>query len=317
MLKFFIVELTSKLRFNNSASMRLRIDMTRLLLLSFCMLWQSASIAEVDNSTITIAIQDDIRRQYFEFLDNRNILDVNDYSNLKASRDVVEHALLVKAIRLGGFNLSINYIQVDHPPRRIKLMKQGTIHLSATPLWLNEVKKFEHKLHISSAVLEAGRAEAGLYTHSGNIDVLSVKQPADLAKLIAVSNQNWQHDWQILQQLNFNGMYHTGKYTTMLDMLYKKRADVMLGPFHNSDDLSFKHNGQKYEPIKNLKVIMPDSRHFPVARFTAQSQPLIKALEKGLSILKERGEIEKAYRQSGYVNDKVSSWQIINTPAKL
>ncbi|ALO44406.1 type 2 periplasmic-binding domain-containing protein [Pseudoalteromonas phenolica] len=291
--------------------------MTRLLLLCFCLLWHSASSAEVDNSSITIAIQDDIKQLYFEFLGNRHILDINDYSSLKASRDVVEHALLVKAIRLGGFKLPINYIQVDHPPRRIKLMKQGVIHLSATPLWSNEIKQFEHKLHISSAVLEAGRAEAGLYTHSDNVDVLSVKQPAELVKLIAVSNQNWQHDWKILKQLNFNGMYHTGKYTTMLDMLYKKRADVMLGPFHNSDDLSFKHNGQTYLPIKNLKVIMPDSRHFPVARFTAQSQPLIKALEKGLSMLKEKGEIEKAYRQSGYVNDKVSSWQVINTQAQL
>jgi hypothetical protein len=291
--------------------------MTRLLILCFCFLWHSASATEIDNSTITIAIQDDIKQLYFEFLDNRNILDITDYSSLKASRDVVEHVLLVKAIRLGGFQLPINYIQVDHPPRRIKLMKQGAIHLSATPLWLNEIKQFEHKLHISSAVLEAGRAEAGLYTHSDNVDVLSVKQPAELVKLIAVSNQNWQHDWQILKQLNFNGMYHTGKYTTMLDMLYKGRADVMLGPFNNSDDLSFKHNGQTYLPIQNLKVIMPDSRHFPVARFTAQSQPLIKALEKGLLILKETGEIEKAYRQSGYVNEKVISWQVINAPAKL
>lgn len=291
--------------------------MNRFILLCLCAFWHCSSLAEVDNSTITIAIQDDIKASYLEFLNNRNILEVDDYSSLKASRDIVEHALLVKAIRLGGFKLPINYIQVDHPPRRIKLMKQGAIHLSATPLWLNEIKQFEHKLHISGAVLEAGRAEAGLYTHSDNINVLAVKQPAELVKLIAVSNQNWLHDWQILKQLNFNGMYHTGKYTTMLDMLHKGRADVMLGPFHNSDDLSFQHNGQTYLPIKNLKVIMPDSRHFPVARFTAQSQPLIKALEKGLSILKKTGEIEKAYRQSGYVNDKVSRWQVINSLTKL
>ena len=286
-------------------------------LILFCLLFYPHSKAEIDSSSITIAIQDDIKAQYYQFIGNRQILEVDDYSGLAASRDVVEHALLVKAIRLGGFDLPINYIQVDHQPRRIKLMEQGLIHLSATPLWLNEIKQFEHKLHISNAILEKGRAEAGLYTHSKNNAVLSIDGPADLIKLVAVSNQNWQHDWEILKQLNFNGVYHTGKYTTMLDMLFKKRADVMLGPFNNSEDLSFEHNGETYLPINNLKVIMPDSRHFAVSRYTAQSQPLIEALQKGLKILKKKGEIEKAYRQSGYINDKVASWQIINLSTKM
>lgn len=291
--------------------------MIRLVLVCFGLLLFSVCRAEMDNSSVTIAIQDDIKTQYFEFIAGRNILDVDDYTGLHASRDVVEHALLIKAIRLGGFTLPVKYIQVDHPPRRIKLMQQGLIHLSATPMWLNEVKRYEHKLHISKTVLAAGRAEAGLYTHSANTDVLAVKKPAELMKLVAVSNQNWQHDWKILKQLNFNGLYHTGKYTTMLDMIYKKRADVMLGPFYNSNDLSFTHNGETYLPISNFKVIMPDSRHFPVSRHTAHSQPLIEALDKGLAILQARGEIEKAYRQSGYVNDKVAQWQVINQPAKM
>lgn len=291
--------------------------MNRLLLLLFCFMFYPHSKAEIDNNSITIAIQDDIKAQYYQFINGRNILDVDDYRGLTASRDVVEHALLVKAVRLGGFQLPIKYIQVDHQPRRIKLMEQGLIHLSATPLWLNEIKPSEHKLFISKAILEKGRAEAGLYTHSTNRSVLSVDAPAELTKLIAVSNQNWHHDWEILKQLNFSGVYHTGKYTTMLDMLFKKRADVMLGPFNNTEDLSFEHNGQTYVPIKNFKVIMPDSRHFAVSRFTAQSQPLIEALEKGLKILKENGEIEKAYRQSGYVNEKVASWQVINLTTKM
>ena len=291
--------------------------MIRFALVLLSMIFASVIKAEMDSSSITIAIQDDIKAQYFQFLDGRDILEVDDYTGLHASRDVVEHAILIKAIRLGGFNLSINYIQVDHPTRRIKLMQQGAIHLSATPLWLDEIKYLKQNLHISNAILEAGRAEAGLYTHSDNFDVLAVDTPAELVKLVAVSNQNWQHDWKILKNLNFNGLYHTGKYTTMLDMLSKKRADVMLGPFFNTDDLSFQHNGETYLPINNFKVIMPDSRHFPVARFTAQSKPLIKALDIGLEILHQRGEIEKAYRQSGYVNAKVAQWQVINPLVKM
>lgn len=268
--------------------------------------------AEVSHTEITIGIHLEAQQHFEEFIAGRDIVKIDDFSGARAYRDVVEQILLIKALRLGGIDLPIRYIQVDHHPRRVKLMKQGLIHLSATPFWHSELDGLGDKVHISTPLLRDGLAEAGLYAHSKNSRALQIKDPSEFSEFIAVSNQNWPTDWKILTDLNFDGLYHTGQFTTMTDMLVKGRADILLAPFYNSDDLGFTQDGEKFYPIKNFKVSMPGSRHFAVSRHTTQSKAIIRALEHGLAILRERGEILKAYQQSGYINPKVTHWRVLN-----
>ena len=98
------------------------------------------------------------------------------------------------------------------------------------------------------------------------------------------------------------------QFTQMTDMIIKGRADVMLAGFYNSDDLSFTQDGHKFMPINGFKVSLPDSRHFVVSRGQAQNKAIFAMLEKGLAVLRKKGLIEKAYKQSGFINEQVQHW---------
>jgi hypothetical protein len=66
-------------------------------------------------------------------------------------------------------------------------------------------------------------------------------------------------------------------------------------------------------PINNLKMFLPDTRHFVVSKRHPEGKAVFQALNKGLEILRINGTIEKALKQSGFINEKVTDWQTINS----
>lgn len=72
------------------------------------------------------------------------------------------------------------------------------------------------------------------------------------------------------------------------------------------------YEGKHFTPIKNVKVVLPDTRYFIVSKTHPEGKKIIAALEKGLKILRHRGVIAKALKQSDFINEATSGWQIIN-----
>jgi len=55
-----------------------------------------------------------------------------------------------------------------------------------------------------------------------------------------------------------------------------------------------------------------DSRHFVVSKKHPKGKETFIALQKGLTILRQRGTITKAFQDSGFFNQQVKNWPIIN-----
>lgn len=114
-----------------------------------------------------------------------------------------------------------------------------------------------------------------------------------------------------MSAIGFKHLDNVSQFTQMTDMIIKGRSDVMLAAFYNTSDLSFTQDGKRFVPIKGFKVKLPGSRHFVVSNSRQENKQIYEIIEKGLSILREKGQIEKAYRQSGFINDQVKDWLVI------
>ncbi|GAA0818713.1 hypothetical protein GCM10009111_21770 [Colwellia asteriadis] len=244
------------------------------------------------------------------FINKRNPLTITDFTGKYAYRDIVEQVLLLQALHRGGYNSPIQLVSVDFYQRRIKLINQGEVHLSATPSWYADIKDKEN-LFISPPLTQEGEFTAGLYVYEKNEHLLKLSPP-NIQSLFAVSNRNWKTDWAALCDMNLAGLIHVGQFPLMTQMLVKGRADFMLAPFYNTPDLSFTQDGFTFKPIPNVRVKLPGSRHFVISKQHPDAKNIYLALTKGLTILRAEGIIKKAYIQSGFFNKAVENWPIIN-----
>lgn len=245
------------------------------------------------------------------FLNGRDPLMLTDFTGQYAYRDNIEQVLLLQALHRGGYQANIQVVHVDFYKRRFRLIERGEVHLSATPLWLADLKTADN-IFITPALIKEGEFTAGLYIHSKKTELLESQTLEKIRKLHAVSSRNWTIDWQVLTKMNLSGLNHSGQFPLMARMLVKGRADFMLSAFYNSSDLSFIEGGEKFIPIPNIKVVLPGSRHFALSNKHPDFEEIKLALIKGFKILTNEGVIQKAYTQSGFFNPKVKNWRIIN-----
>ncbi|WP_019613420.1 ABC transporter substrate-binding protein [Psychromonas ossibalaenae] len=291
--------------------------MKKILLLLITLITPSSGAAvENQHSVITqrdeliIVIPKDVKRDYDFFMQGRDPLQISDYYGPGSRRDVVEVVLIQQALALGGVNASIRFIVASSHARIIKLVHSGKAVMAGNSIWQNLLNDSD-LLYVSEPVIENGQFEAGLYTISENRNALNAKSLADVRQLTVVSSKAWSVDWQTLNAMKIHSLINTVKWSSMVKMVAKGRADFLLAPFQPSDDLSFTPQGIRLVPVPGIKVGLQGSRHFAVSKRNSQGKELINVLNKGIKILKEKGLLEQAYRDSGFFNNQVQQWDKI------
>src|SRR5690606_3497774 len=81
-------------------------------------------------------------------------------------------------------------------------------------------------------------------------------------------------------------------------------------------DMKIELNGMELVPIEGLKVAITGTRHWPVSRRHPRGQEFYDALQKGITLMKQRGIIRKAYEESGIFHPEVGAWHLTNPPNK-
>jgi len=265
---------------------------------------------KIKRDELIIVIPSDVKRDYDLFLDGRDPLDIKEFSGLGSRRDVVEVILLQQALVLGGLTDSIRFIVASSHARIIKQVHSGSAIMSGNSIWYDLLNDRD-LLYVSEAVIEKGQFEAGLYTILENQKALSVKSLKDVRELTAVSSKAWIIDWQTLNSMEMSSLINTVKWSSMVKMVGKGRADFLLAPFQPSTDLSFSPEGIHLIPVPNVKIGLQGTRHFAVSKRHPKGKEAIKALDAGILLLKEQGIVEKAYRDSGFFNKEVKDWKKI------
>lgn len=276
------------------------------LLLHQC-LFTASSYAE----DVLIFIRDDVYVDYINFVDDRDVLSISNFSGQTIRRDVVDMIIAQQALKLGGFEHTFQYAPGKLNFRNTKMLQQGKLLISFDSYWLSDAQAINDDIYISQPVIRQGEYIAGIYTSPKNKEVLSIKQLSDLQKFTAVSTPKWRTDWSTLQKLPLKELEREDEWLSMARMVHMGWVDFMLMAFHSTPDQSFTLDKIHLVPVKGIGVELKDSRHFVISQKHHLGEQAINALNKGLIQLRNKGMINKAYQQAGFFVDQ-NKVKIIN-----
>jgi hypothetical protein len=262
---------------------------------------------------IPITVETDTYHFAQKIIADQKILSIEDFSGPNSHRDVVEFILVQQALALGGSKIDFTFTLGNYDARNIRLLQSGLLLISFDSLWLSQIIKFSENIYISDPVIRKGEYWAGLYTSADNSRALTTKKLADISKLSIVSNKNWYVDWKTVTQLAPKALTHEEEWISMAKLVSLQWVDVMLAPFNLIQPFTYQGDGYNIMAIDGIKVALNDSRHFVVSKKHPKGKETFIALQKGLKILRERGSIIKAFEQSGFFNDQVQEWTVINS----
>ena len=261
--------------------------------------------------SVLIYIRDDVYIDYQKFVTDKDISSIDNFSGKNIRRDVVDMIIAQQALKLGGFSHSFSYAPGKVNFRNTKMLQNGQLLISFDSYWQQDALPLADKVYISDPVIRNGEYIAGIYTSPKNTKTLAIKELSDLAELTAVSTPKWRTDWKTLQQLPIKSLTRDDSWLSMVRMVDIQWIDFILMPFNSTPDQSFVMNKVHLVPVKNIGVVLKDSRHFVISKKHPEGKEAYIAINKGLKILRQHGAIVKAYQQAGFFVDR-NKVKIIN-----
>ncbi len=264
----------------------------------------------VEELNVVVVVVKDVYNDYKVFIDKKNPLTLTDFSGKGSRRDVVELVLLQQALNQNKKKYNIVFKEAPNYKRVIEYIKQGSATMGSNTVWKSDVE--EKYVYATVPTIKEGEFEAGFYVSPINVKAMSVKSVRDIRHLVGISSDSWTPDWTALTNLKLKALYSTSTWESMVKMVHAGRGDFLLAPFQSTEDMSLFANGIRLVPINNFKIRLSGSRVFVVSKQSKNSDTIIKDLNDGLIILRDKKMIQKAYSECGFINNKVSNWIYVN-----
>lgn len=280
-----------------------------LLLLLFPLLIFPAAVLATE---VPVVVEEKVYNDYIEFLDGRDPLEIRDFTGPKARRSTIEIVLIQQAFSLGDMPVTFKF---EFAPGAERMRRMVLLHgyaMQVNTVWRTAVSENSDDLWISQPFIRDTEFEAGLYTIATREDLLKSGDQIQLEMLKAVSSSHWISDWNTLKELPLKDIVDVPEWRTMVNMVAYKRVDFLLAPFQVTDDLSFTSRDYHFKPIEGVKLGLRGSRHFIISKNYPNSEALNNALNRGLSVLRQSGTIERALKESGFLNSQVAGWTKLN-----
>lgn len=269
----------------------------------------------VSATPITVTVETDIYHYAQTLLGSADLMTFHAFDRAYCQRDVVEFLLVQRALKLGGADLTFRFATGNYDARNVRLVIDGFLLLSFDTVFLSQAESLGDAVYISSPMIRRGEYEAGIFVSAANLKKFSVHTKADLTALSFVSSKDWPQDWQLLSSLAPKQLIHEEDWISMAKMVSRGWVDAMLVPFSKQPPYTYQGNGYQIYALPNVKVAMHDSRHFIVSKKHPLGAPVYAALQRGLAIMRQRGDIETAYQQCGFINTAVRGWTLLNPEA--
>lgn len=288
-----------------------------LSLILFQLLFAGAVLAgkttDAEIPQFTVAVPQDVLRDYALFLAGRNPLGITDYSGPHSRRDVIEIILFRQALAYGGIHQRPTFETMPSYARILEELSSGRTAVLGTSAWRTDLAR-SGDVFISSPLVEDGQFEAGFYTAPGNARALNADSPEKLRQLSAACNSSWKRDWETLEALGVKDIRAVSTWENMVRLVRSQRVDFLLAPFQPTNALRLVVDGMILIPIPGIKVGLAGSRHFAVSKNHPAGKRLFAALQSGLAIMRSKGLIRKAYGQCGFFNAKTRTWRLLTAP---
>lgn len=281
-----------------------------MLLSLLLALWAPAGLAQTIVRTPVTAVE---KSKIDAFVAGRALQEIDDY----ASPDLdsiapLENLIFRKAILLGGLDATFDDAIVPNSARGREAIRNGVVVGGGTAQWHEYFAANRGEVFESDALLPQGAYEKGLYTTGDKARKLSIARLDDLRTLNAVTSETWLVDWRTLGELPLKALYAAPNRPTQFRMVQGGRADVTLQDFSPTTDMSIEEDGIRLYPVRGVKIALAGTRHFFVSRKHPDGARVFAALQKGLRIMRQNGEIERMLMRTVGRDSATRDWTVLN-----
>lgn len=246
------------------------------------------------------------------FIRGREVRGINSYGPELDSIGPIEHFIFRKAVLLGGLNAVFEDIIVPNSARARQEVHSGRVVSSGSAQWHQYYVANPADVYESNAVIPPRTYEKGLYTTREKTRALKIACADDLRSLTAASSSSWVVDWATLERLPLREVFSVPTRVLQFRMVEGGRADFTLQDFAASSDLGVDEQGIRLYPVPGVKIALDGSRHFLVSKLNPNGKAVFEALQKGLKIMQQNGDINRILHETGFVNAKVKDWLVLN-----
>lgn len=289
-------------------------SLKRYKYLTICLAWALSLLlprmgwAEM---SLSLPVEADIMMRYESFLEEKGVppVEITDLKSEFTNRHVADLIIIQQALHAAGLPVQIDFIEIPNSARERMMVRNGDVVMSGQELFSLAITD---DVFMSSAIIPKGAFVKGVYGMKQNALLKTVTSLDELQQFRAVSSTAWKVDWLTLKEMNLKELRNVPRGEMMFILVANRKADFALLEFSANEDMSTTLGDVTLYPVPGVKVGLVDSRHFTVSKLHPDGPKVYEALEKGLAVLRERGVIDKYFRQVGFYNEAVKDWTLIN-----
>ena len=241
--------------------------------------------------------------------DVKGCQNVRSFKRDKVTRPVVEAILTCQALKLGGYDGEFKLNEAPNYARALLMAAEGEVSMPAESLGNEDFD--EKKFYYTKPLLLDGDIRVGLYVMADKLKTYNVKTVEDLRKLKGTTSRNWIKDWTVLKTMGVP-IVEASTWPSMLKMVAADRAQFTMMQFNPSPDFVAELEGFKFAPLPGVKVTLHGERSMAVSKAAPNALEVFNALNKGIELLRAKGTIARAWRESGYIDKRTDSWVSLN-----
>jgi len=234
--------------------------------------------------------------------------DIQSFKNANASRPVVDLVLELQALKAGGLDFDFELVRTATHELAQEQVIDGHADLAAETTWSDEIDANSDKLLKTDAVIRDGEFVKGIYVMPSDQEHLKISSLDDLRGCVGAVVSTWSHDARCVDGMKLKGVVRTVTPEIAFLQIQRHAADFTLAEFSSNPDLHVELRGVVLIPVPKRTVAIRGSRSWIVSKSSQDSDAVYKALEAGTIVLRNNGTIERAYKESGFLNPRVSDW---------
>ncbi|BCE00259.1 hypothetical protein [Marinicellulosiphila megalodicopiae] len=287
--------------------------------LFFCLLGMIAPISF--SQTFKVAVSAEKRDAYLEFRRNNGNDGVKLLTNYNdpalKDRELLDILIIEQAFfRAGVEDAKLELVPYDAIEFTLSDLREADsesdIVATSFSYERKKLNKIKEEVYITTAVIESKDTHYGFFVDKQNSDILEVSSQEDLQDYTTMSSSLWSADWEAVTGIGL-GRVLDGSWGEQQDALIDGDTDFIIRPFSRMSLTITHSDGTQMDliPIPNLKMALPSTRHYPIAKRHPQGRFFNAALNLGLIKMKKDGTILRALKQTNYINDDVKDWTTI------
>jgi len=275
------------------------------------------SATAMAQQSLTLLAPGQVLEGFHAYTRGREVLSIRDYSfspdyilshqDPYVNLEVIELVLLVQALQLGGYHGEIK-IKSASPQATIRKIEKGEALLGGVSIWRERTRSRNASLWVSDPIIRQGEFQLGLY---GCDEGREIANEAALQQFKVSSHANWPMVTEYLQTLELEDLSLSSDWGQVVEQACSGNSDLVTAPFTTSKSMTLQHRGNILKPVTGVKLQVEGTRHFVISRLHPKGKRTYFSLQRGLRKLRIKGNIARALRQSGFLNQAASSWNFL------